>query len=259
MQIEHVTDLKAWFDAYSRSFLTGDTELDLPLTVKIEHTNRVCENIVQLARAIDLSDDRIRLAEVIGLFHDIGRFEQYRRYSTFNDLKSTNHAALGIEVLKENKILNFLPFDEMTVIIDAIRFHNAPALPTNKPPESLIFMRLIRDADKLDIWKVFADYSRRPNVNPALTQHLPDLPTWDENIVRAIADKRMAELKDMKSLNDFKLLQLSWVFDLNFRQTFVEAYQRGDLATISRTLPDDEVIGLAISTVMEQLAAAATP
>jgi hypothetical protein len=257
MQIEELTRLKTWFDTYARSFLTGDAELDNPLTVKIQHTARVCDNIVRLARSVGMPAGKLRLAEAIGLFHDIGRFEQYRRYRTFNDRKSANHAALGIDVLRANAVMDSLPPDEMTVIIDAVRFHNAPVLPVDRPSESLLGMRLIRDADKLDIWKLFADYYHSPNGDPTIIQHMPDRPACNENILRAIEEKRMARLKDMKSLNDFKLLQLSWVFDLNFRETFVQAMRRGDLATIARTLPGDDRIRRAIETVMDRLTATA--
>jgi hypothetical protein len=195
--------------------------MDHPWVLKIEHTARVCDNICHLGRCIDLTDGQMRMAEVIGLFHDIGRFEQYRRYRTFNDRQSANHATMGIDVINKNAVLDMLPADEKTIIIDAIRFHNAPALPKKKSAACKVFMRSIRDADKLDIWKVFADYFRHcQHPDPAIVQHLPDLPQWEERIVKAITEKRMARFKDMKSLNDFRLLQLSWVFDLHFPETF---------------------------------------
>lgn len=255
MQTEHLTQLKAWFDAYTRSYLTGDDAADSPLALKIVHTTRVCGNMVQLARAIDMRDDQIRIAETVGLFHDIGRFEQYRRYRTFNDRESTNHATLGIEELKKAAVLHPLPADERNLIIEAIRYHNTAALPNGRPTQAMVFMRMIRDADKLDIWRVFADYYRqRQELQPVVFQHLTDRPTWEVAIVDAIAENRMARLKDMQSLNDLKLLHLSWVFDLHFRETFVQARRRGDLATIAGTLPEDPAVRLAVSRVMARLA-----
>ena len=46
------------------------------------------------------------LAEIMALFHDIGRFEQYKQYRTFSDYRSEDHAALGVKVIKANRILN---------------------------------------------------------------------------------------------------------------------------------------------------------
>ena len=254
MQTDQLSRLKAWFNTYTRSFLTGETRTDSPLMLKIAHTARVCDNIRHLGRSVHLTGGQMCMAEVTGLFHDLGRFVQYRRYGTFNDRQSVNHASLGIDVLNENAVLDMLPADKKDMIIDAIRFHNAPALPENKPLASTIVMRLIRDADKLDIWKIFADcYRYHRRVEPAIVQHLPDLPVWDEKIVNAIYEKRVAKFQDMKSLNDFKLLQLSWVFDLHFPETFKQAKKRGDLLAIARSLPDDPALHRAVAVVSDRL------
>ncbi len=254
MQNNQLIRLKAWFKAYTHSFLTGDAQTDSPLVLKIAHTARVCDNMCLLGRSVDLTDGQMCLAETVGLFHDLGRFEQYRRFRTFNDRQSANHARLSIDVLNQTAVLETLAADEKTTIIDAIRFHNAPALPGDQPPAGTVFMRLIRDADKLDIWKVFADYCRhhqRPE--PAIVQHLADLPRWEENIVKAIVEKRIARFQDMRSLNDFKLLQLSWVFDLNYPETFRQAKKRGDLAAIARSLPEDRILRQVIGIISNRL------
>lgn len=255
MQIDQLPRLKAWFNSYTRSFLTGETHQDSPLVLKIEHTARVCDNIGHLGRSIALTDTQMCIAEAVGLFHDLGRFEQYRRYRTFNDRKSANHAALGIKVLKETAVLDRFRADEKAMIMEAVRFHNVPTLPLNLPPASMVFMRLIRDADKLDIWKVFADFFRhRRRPASAIVQHLPDLPTWNANIVKAIIEKRVAKFREMESLNDFKLLQLSWVFDLHFSEALIQAQKRGDLGAIARSLPDNRDLHRAIASVMNRLA-----
>ncbi len=254
MNINDLSQLIAWFGTYTRSFLTGDTLADSPLVLKIEHTARVCENSSHLGRSIGLTDRQMRLAEAVGLCHDLGRFVQYHRYRTFNDRNSANHASLGIDVLNETAVLDTLAADEKAMLIDAIRFHNAPALPGNKPPASMVFMHLIRDADKLDIWKIFADcYRHHRRVEPAIVQHLPDLPVWEEKIVNAIIEKRTAKFQDMKSLNDFKLLQLSWVFDLHFPETIRQAKKRSDLSAIARSLPDDPALYHAIAVISDRL------
>ncbi|BBO73637.1 metal-dependent phosphohydrolase [Desulfosarcina widdelii] len=254
MQSIHLSDIQSWFSDYTRSFLTGEPNKDSAHQLKIDHTARVCKNIRMLAASIDLSEDQMRIAEAVALLHDLGRFEQYKRYGTFNDRKSVNHAALGVEIMEKTGVLEDLDDDERKRIVDAVRFHNAPALPSGKPPEELIFLRLIRDADKLDIWKVFADYYRYDNEpETAIVQHLPDRPTWAPSIIEDIVNRRMARFSHMETLNDFKLLQLSWVFDLNFPETYFLARQRGDLAVIAGSLPDVPSLRRAVAVVMEEL------
>lgn len=258
MRNETLTNLKVWFDRYTRSFLSGNPLIDSPLTLKIDHTARVCDNIRELATSLSFDEERVCLAESIALLHDIGRFEQYRCYQTFNDERSFNHAIKGVEVLTHADILRLLPEKEKAIIIDAIRFHNAPSLPDHKRSDSMVFMRLIRDADKLDIWKVFADtYRCETPPNPTIVQHLIDLPTWEPKIVAAIMQKRTARFKDMKTLNDFKLLQLSWVFGIHFSATAAIACKRGDLFAIAGALPADPAIEQSISMVMDELETAA--
>ena len=213
-----------------------------------------CANICILGKSLDLYATHMRLAETVGLLHDVGRFAQFRRYGTFIDSQSVNHAALGVDVLKNNAVLESLEADKQAIVTDAVRMHNAPVLPVNRPPENLLFISLIRDADKLDIWKVFADYFRADQPpEPAIVQHLCDRPIWSKPIIEAIMQQRMAKFQEMKSLNDFKLLQLSWVFDLNFPETSIQATKRGDLAAIACSLPDAPAVQRAVETAMQHL------
>lgn len=254
MNDDIVDRLRAWFAAYTHSFLKGSADTDSPLLLKIDHTQRVCRNIVTLAEAVGLEAKATRLAEIVALFHDVGRFDQYHRYGTFNDRASANHARMGVAVLKNSGVLEALDAKQQAIILDAVGLHNAPCLPRDRPADAMIFLRLIRDADKLDIWRVFArTFGRRETTHPAVIQDLPDTPTWSEAILGAIGDRRMARLKDMKSLNDFKLLQLSWVFDLQFNETCQEALVRGDLGVIARTLPKEDAVHRAILRVMDEL------
>jgi len=69
---------------------------------------RVCKEILQLGKALDPNKNALRLVETVALFHDIGRFEQFRTYGTFNDKKLGNHATLGLKVLKETNVLSQL-------------------------------------------------------------------------------------------------------------------------------------------------------
>lgn len=254
MQIDVLNRLSAWFDDYARSFLSGEAEYDGPLALKIEHTARVRENTRQLANSLCLNKKKICIAEAIALFHDVGRFEQYRCYQTFNDDHSVNHAKKGVEVLTRFKVLESLPDSIQTIIIDAIRFHNAPSLPDDNGSDAMLFMRLIRDADKLDIWNVFAAYFQceKPH-NPAIVQHFVDGPGWEPKIIEDILGKRTARFKFITTITDYKLFQLSWVFGLHLAASAVLARKRGHLAAIADTLPVDSNIQRAVSTVMATL------
>jgi hypothetical protein len=86
--------LKKWFSDYCSSFYSPDIEDQKNISLKEHHTERVCENIVEISKRLSLDGHSTMLAEAIALFHDIGRFPQYARYKTFRDSVSVNHGLL---------------------------------------------------------------------------------------------------------------------------------------------------------------------
>ena len=58
---------------------------------KEQHSLRVMAISKKIAEELKLSEKEIKLATLIGLLHDIGRFEQYTKWKTFSDKISTNH------------------------------------------------------------------------------------------------------------------------------------------------------------------------
>ena len=75
---------------------------------KYKHSLRVMKFAIDIAKSLNLTEDEIILAAKAGLLHDIGRFEQWTQYCTYNDLKSIDHADLGVEILKKNNYIEYL-------------------------------------------------------------------------------------------------------------------------------------------------------
>ncbi|WP_181549671.1 HD domain-containing protein [Desulfosalsimonas propionicica] len=106
------------------------------MDLKRDHTLRVCENILDIGRSLGLCAIDLHLAETIALLHDIGRFEQYRRYKTFLDHQPEDHAALGITIIHNQKLLSAFDPETAEIILHAVKYHNRFALPkeTNRRP-----------------------------------------------------------------------------------------------------------------------------
>src|SRR4030042_5618064 len=153
---------KKWFTDYVQSFYSSNKEDQKNISLKENHTFDVCKNVVGIAGELGFSDEDIMLSEVIALFHDIGRFPQYAKYKTFRDRKSVNHGLLGAQTLIQEKILQPLPDNEQELIIKVVRFHNAFSIPKSEKEDVVFFLKLIKDADKLDIWRVFLEYYDAP-------------------------------------------------------------------------------------------------
>lgn len=250
MEPNELLHLKGWFTAYCRGFYAKNEADNRNFSLKEIHTQHVCENMNLLTGSLKLPLNERITAEAIALFHDVGRFEQYRRYSTFRDDISENHAALGVKILKEESVLAKIPEEERQSIYQAISLHNVFRFPSSANDRDLLFTRLIRDADKLDIWRIFVEYYMQPETERASAVGLgfPDLPGCSPEVLDCLERREMVNLTELKSLNDFKLLQLSWVFDLNFSASFRLALDRGYIDGLSMTLPQDgrveNVLGL---------------
>jgi hypothetical protein len=236
---------KGWVSEFCKTFYLEDTKEQLNITLKEEHTRHVCENILAVSRGESLGADEMLIAETIALFHDIGRFPQYAQYRTFKDSDSVNHGLLGAKTLLEQKVLDRLPAREREIIVDAVKFHNAFAIANIADADKILFLKLIRDADKLDIWRVFLDfYESSDEEKPeAVGLGLEDVPAYSGEILSLIRNREIISLSRLKTLNDFKLLQLSWIFDLNFAASFMMLVERDYINRIAATLPQaDEIL-----------------
>jgi len=245
--------LKEWFSAYCRSFYFEDSEDQKNISLKEEHTHNVCINILEVARDLSFDANKMLLSETAALFHDVGRFPQYARYKTFNDRDSVNHGLLGANTLAEGNVLDILPGKEKDLVLQAVKFHNAYALPDLPDQDAILFLKLLRDADKLDIWRVFIENFEGPPAlrASAVALGFPDVPGYSEKVIAAFHEKRSVLLTDARTLNDIKLLGLSWVFDLNFGHSFRMVIERGYLPRIMTSLPSsDELAG--VSSLVEE-------
>ncbi|MFZ0035766.1 MAG: HD domain-containing protein, partial [Sedimentisphaerales bacterium] len=85
MKQEQLKKFRVWFGDYVAGFYGDDKFVNANLKMKEEHSLRVCKEMSYLAQELDLADNQKRIADVIALFHDIGRFEQFVKYRTYND------------------------------------------------------------------------------------------------------------------------------------------------------------------------------
>ena len=233
--------VKAWFAGYRRSF-DGESPAVLEcLDLKVEHTRGVCEAILDIGESLHLSDRDLCLAEISALLHDVGRFEQFRRYGTFVDCRSENHALLGAQIVLKHRVLDGLDPADAEVVLGAVARHNLAALPENEPERSLVFLKILRDADKLDIWRVVTSYYRNggDTRNRAIELDLPDTDRVSAPVYEAVMRGETVQMTALETLQDFKLLQIGWVYDLHFPRSFQIAKERKYLDMIRSALPGD--------------------
>ena len=131
-----------------------------------------------------------------------------------------------------------------TLILRTILYHNRLSIPEGETNTCLFFSKLLRDADKLDIWRVVTDYYNQNNGerNGLLELGLPDTAGFSDKVYQDMLNKRIVDVKYLKNLNDFKLLQVGWIFDINFVPTFHCIKTRHYIKKIRQVLPESEKI-----------------
>ena len=178
------------------------------------HSLRVMEISKQIAQGIGLSKEEIELATLIGLLHDIARFEQYTQYETYKDLASFDHGDYGAQILEKDirKYIETNEYDE--IIIKAVKNHNKFKIEEGLTEREILFSKIIRDADKMDIfyqsvirfWK-----GREQEVNNSVIS---------QDVIDQIQNCSQTKRKLDETPIDNIMRVVAFIFDLNFKSSF---------------------------------------
>jgi hypothetical protein len=239
-----VTKLKNWFEEYVKIFKSNDREIQRNYDLKVIHTKNVCKNIIEIGKDLGLENTDIYISEIIALFHDLGRFEQFFKYKTFSDEKSENHSKLAIKIINKYSVLEKLDEFSKEIIKKSILNHNKISIEDEKDEKVLFFSKLIRDADKLDIFRLIIEYykNKENEKNDTIELGLRDTDDYSEDIYNKVINQQVARYEDLKLSNDFKILQLSWIYDINFSYSFKKIKEKDYLTSIYNALPKSEKI-----------------
>lgn len=242
---ELLSRMHAWMAAYMKSFYSDDAQVQQGILIKEKHTGYVTSNCIELAKFLKLSTHDTQLAEIIGLFHDVGRFRQYSIYKTFNDADSEDHANLGIKVIEELEFFKELSASDYELVKFAIQNHNKKTVAPTDDERKILFAKLIRDADKLDIYRVLEPFLAQENADKmpqfikAGSKLVADIsPDFVENFVTG----EQADYTKIRTNGDRKIVRLMWIYDVNFSWTMQKIVERGYIEKIISNLPMDERI-----------------
>lgn len=189
---------------------------DPKIALKIRHTYAVTDACEYLVNALDLDEENKQLALLIALLHDIGRFEQLTRFNSYDD-RLLPHAECGLEVLfDQNHIRDYIStcrYDQ--IIYDAIKNHSLYAIDPSVDGQSLLHAKLIRDADKLDNFRV-------KSIDPIpamldITAEELGCSQISEHIFQDFMNHKTILSRDRKTKMDMWVSYLAMIFDLNFQ------------------------------------------
>lgn len=187
------------------------------IKLKVIHTFEVVKNSDYIAKGLNLNKEDIELAKIIALLHDIGRFEQIKKFGFF-DNKKLEHAKFGVIVLFENSLIREFIQEEKydNIIKKAIYNHNKYAIEEGLNDKELLHCKIIRDADKLDNFRIrtkdkfedmFPMIYNKETINTEKISH---------KVYNDFMNEKCIELKDRKTIIDYWVCALAFIFDLNF-------------------------------------------
>ena len=199
----------------------------------------VCEEIKSLAEETGLSQEKINMAVIIALFHDMGRFEQFYRFRTFDDSRSVNHASLSVDIIKSDGFLDDIPDTCHDTIIQAILNHNIPFIDVYENDEEALFTKLLRDSDKLDILRVVTSDDLRQ-----VLEWKDEKENYEvlDAILQRFRNHQIITLDLVRSVNDLRLVRVGWIFDINFSATYKKIKERKLLEKLFGLMPGSEEI-----------------
>ena len=205
-----INEAKKIFNEFVKKYDTNNEMID----TKYNHTFRVCENSLNICKSMNLNEEDTNLAYIIALLHDLGRFEQAKKYKTFNDSKSIDHANYACKILfDDNLIRKFIKTKEYDLIIKkSIYNHNKYEILDECNEKELLHIKIIRDADKLDI------------LNEVINKDFIKIKDTNDDISDEVRDEfklnKPINIKKTKNKNDLVLVRFAFVFDLNFKYSY---------------------------------------
>ena len=227
-------------------YTSGYNATDPKIKLKIDHTYRVAELCELIASDLKLDEYETDVAWLTGMLHDVGRFEQIKRYNTFNDALSVDHANFGADLLfKEGLIDTYVDgfHDDKygTIVENAIRNHSAFRIDERLDDYTVMFCNILRDADKVDIFRVNVDTPAEDIYN-VTTEELKNSQVSPD--VMAAFDERHAVLRSCKKTAvDHVAGHIALTFELVYPISLQIAKERGYLDKMMAFESDNEITG----------------
>ena len=252
---QDITSHQEWFAAFTDGYRRAEQQDVMPLDLKVEHTRAVLDHTRLLTAEGAIPPPLHRTCLLAALYHDVARFPQYARWHTFKDSLSANHGLLGIKVLKKHACLDAEDPVVRARVLAAVGMHNRFAVPRGLSPELRLVVDAVRDADKLDIFRIMAGHlAGEPPYNEAVVLHVladPDL--WSPAVVRSALQGQVASYAQLTSVNDLRVLLSTWMFDLRFAATRRQLARSGLVPLLLAPLPPVPALQEARHYLLDQL------
>jgi len=207
--------------------------------LKLEHSIRVSADARAIAEGMNWTDSEVNLAEAVGLLHDTARFPQFKQYGTFSDAESVDHGDLGFQTLEKETLIEGIAAEPRALILHSVQYHNKKELPRILSAHKEKHLRLIRDADRLDIFFIcwHAIHTGHIHNNPEIAMNIDFTGPPTNAVLDQFESGEAIDYSSMRSMADRFVLQLSWIHDLSYDASKRLVRERGLLEKFIDVLP----------------------
>lgn len=242
--------VKREFAEYVRDYNAEDEKIKL----KIVHTYRVAEICEAIARSLDFREDDVDFAWLSGMLHDIGRFEQLRRYGTFSDAESIDHAGFGADLLfgTERLIDRFIEASsEYQCLENVIRCHSAYRIPEEYDARTRQFAEILRDADKVDILRVNVEFALEDIYN--VTTEVLMREDVSEAVMKSFFEHHATLRSIKKTCIDHLVGHISLVYELVYPKSIELVKEQGYLEKMMNFHSQNEKTNQQFAMIREEM------
>jgi len=207
--------------------------------LKLEHTIRVAADARAIAAGMNWTNEEVCLAEAVGLFHDVARFPQFQQHHSFSDAETIDHGDLGFQTLENGNLLDGVEDEPRALILHSVQYHNKKDLPRILTAHEEKHLRLIRDADRLDIFFICWEtiHSGHIHDHPEIIMGIDFNGPPTDAILDQFERGEKIDYRSMKSMADRFVLQLSWMHDLSYDSSKRLVCDRGILNKFIDVMP----------------------
>jgi hypothetical protein len=232
------------FEDYFKSLKSDSQDIKARIKDIHSHTLQVVSNSQLLSKMLVQNEDDKDISEIIALFHDLGRVTLMAQGTESPTNIHRDHSAYSVKLIQQMNFYPKLPVDVQLIVLKAIDNHNSPKLAKLDNEQQMLFARILRDADKLDILdSSYRFFKEKSGIQPLVTFDLVSQAEVSDKIIKSIMAGKTASIEDMKTMNDYKLFLISMVFDVNFKYTFRILSEKQFVQKIYETLPKrDQII-----------------
>ncbi len=242
---------EVWFNDYVDSFRIEGALAPMQ-ELKRKHSFRVQRLASAIAESLEWHEENdVWLAHAVGLLHDTARFLQYRDYQTFADSASFDHGDRGAEILAERFDWEEIAPGDREKVLAAVRCHNKIEIPANVPLSTCRWCALVRDADKIDVFRMVQSRIDKGTIYDMLPRH-QRVQGLSPALVEEIRATGRGSYANARSLQDYRLIQLTWALDLNYPVSVVTLKEEGIFQRIADDLKDYQITDV-LSSLMKKI------